>query len=229
MSEKKLSLSELDIGDLGGRSMFECLTGTFRKAAEEIPPEMWALDFGIIEERANPTPALRVMRRKFWMKYTHVLNQGTGVILPADVYGRIASRQNFWSDVLTKPHRLLYLLTPKATYDEVAEEALDFGIERIRKDILTAPVYSDEGKFNAQNATVILQAVRMLDSRVMGSPLQRIQQHNVHETRQVGSSGTVVTREQLDQELQMIREKLGAAPMLAIDVTPKPSDDDDGN
>ena len=80
--------------------------------------------------------------------------------------------------------------------------------------MLRAPLFNDKGEFYKENAAVVLNAVKFLDARVKGSPLQRIEQKNMslHVHKNQGS----VSREDLDKELELLRAQLqgNSTPLL---------------
>lgn len=224
MDDNKQGTELLDLEETGRRSLFECLTPSIQDWTQKIPLDIWQTDFQDLEKELDPSPTLRVMRRNLWKRYKEALEQG-GDIRAYDIYHGVVTRQSFWTEILGKPKKLAYILSPKAEYDEVAAEALDFGMERIRKDILTAPIINPAtGKFDASVAGCVLAAVRLLDSRVKGSPLQRIEQKtmqvNIHRNEK-----TPITREQLDEELRMLQARLGSTPMT-LPSSPTLEDDD---
>lgn len=184
-----------------------------RRIVSDLPKEVLDLGPEVLEERAKPTLVIRRLRSKLWHEYERVLKENRTKISMTDVCKNICTRQYFYEYVVGEPVMLAWFIHPQTSFDQIAEEALDFGLERIRKEILTAPLYTDKGKFDTGIAAQILTAVKYLDARVKGSPLQRIEQKSLH----VHTTRQAVDRESLMLELEKIREELsiGATPQLA--------------
>jgi hypothetical protein len=196
------------------RSQFDILTGSLKIAAENISPSIFELPYVELTEKVSPTILVRRLKKRFWQEHDRVIANQEADISPTNIFGGLCSRQYFYKEVVDRPWTLAWILYPTAGYDAIAEEALDFGIERVRAEILTAPLYNEKGKFDVAVSAQIIQAIRFLDARVKGSPLQRIEQKSLH--LHAHSDSKAMTREQLDLELKEIRDRLsqGAAPLL---------------
>lgn len=217
------------------RSQFDVLTLGMKEKAALLPAELLEMKPQDLEDLVTPTTLQRRLKKRFWLEYHRVIGLGAAEIAPVSVYGGLCSKQYFYKSLIEHKEVFAWFLCPLNDYDLATEEALEFGIDRVREEILTVPLYQmvealDEktgqmkmvrGRFLKDNAQALLTAVKFLDARVKGTPLQRIQQANlhVHQTQTKGG----ITREELDKELLEIRQRLSGSNLPAVIV----SDDDD--
>lgn len=207
------------------RSLYECLSDRMRKIIDELPKEIMDLGPEVLEERAQPTLVLRKLRSKLWKEYERTLKEEKSKIAMLDVCKNICTRQYFYEYVVGEPVMLAWFIHPQMDFDQAAEEALDFGLERLRSEILTAPLYKTKadgsrGEFLKDNAHLVLSAVKYLDARVKGSPLQRIEQKNLH--LHANAPPRSVSRESLLTELEQIRAQLALGSVPQLNVPGKP-------
>lgn len=200
------------------RPIEACLSPRVRQALDELPEELKNIPLVELEDRFTQTPTLRRLKLSFWDQYAKTLAMNTKYISPTAVCAEVCSTI-FWDVyVIRRPEVVAWLFHPPTTFDKKTEEALDYGIDRIREDILTAPLWTTDKngkqKFDTANATVVLNAVKFLDARVKGSPLQRIEQKSLHLHKNADAKG--VSREELDHELEAIRQRLGTTQTLQI-------------
>lgn len=196
------------------RTILQCMTGKFRELTEALPPEIRELDVHELEKRFMNTPKLRCLKIGLWTEYHRVVSGNLDHMSIVNICSGVCSRENFYSHVISRPEILAWLLHPTTEYDRKAEEALDFGIDRLRKDILTAPILDEKGRYNPIVGSQIIQAIKFLDARVKGSPLQRVEQKTLHAHAHVHKHEGV-TRESLMQEMREIESRLmGTQPLL---------------
>lgn len=196
------------------RPIHECLSPYLTTALSQISHDVRSQTLADLEECLSITPLMRQIKISFWEEYRRTIVQSKPTMSVSAVCDQICSREHFYHQLVRREESLAWLFHPPTAFDKIAEEALEFGIERLRKEILTAPLYSQNGAFNEKNAAVILNAIKFLDARVKGSPLQRIEQKSLHVHKTIESGS--ITKEDLDKELAQLRAQLASAsqPLL---------------
>lgn len=211
MREKALVPQVID-EEILVRPIEECLSPRLVQALKEMSSEVRTLPLIELEDRLSITPTLRRLKISFWDQYRKTIDQNAQFISPTAVCADICSTV-FWDVYVVRREEVLaWLFHPPTSFDKKAEEALDFGIERLREEILTAPLYNmapdgGRGSFNKDNAAVVLNAIKFLDARVKGSPLQRIEQKSLH-LHKSADAPKGVTKDELSHELEALRLRL---------------------
>jgi hypothetical protein len=218
MSQKS-NIPEIVDEEVITRPIEECLSPRVLEALKDISPEIKSLPLVELEDRLSITPTLRRLKISFWDEYRKTISQDLKFISPTSVCAEICSTV-FWDVYVVRREEVLaWLFHPPTSFDKKAEEALDYGIDRLREEILKAPLWTEDRngkmKFDVANASVVLSAVKFLDARVKGSPLQRIEQKSLHLHKNAdGPRG--ISREELDKELEVIRTRLSGSTPLQI-------------
>lgn len=123
------------------------------------------------ERGESPSVTINRLRMKFWVEYDYAQANNTEMRMPF-VYSGICFREQF--DHLTRNRfDVAWMLCPPTNYLVVMEEGLIFGIEELR-ECLALPVVNDKGKVSTPLITAKLQIVQMLENRVKGAIVQRI-------------------------------------------------------
>lgn len=157
----------------------------------------------------------RRLRTAFWLEYARATDAGTALNL-ANVYQGVCSRAYFYNYVIESQPRLAYLLLAPTDYRIAMEEALLFGVDRLR-EILDLPIYDPSGKPDPKIADVILKTVAILDQRVKGAVIQKIQQHTVHESKGGGKpTESPETMVEIEAKLASLRAQAGTIEVPVI-------------
>lgn len=188
------------------RGPIEFLSPGMREHAERIPQDVFERTPEELEEMIKPNPLYRQLKMRFWSQYEKAIAEGRTKIEPFSIYGGLCARNLFYYHIVHNPEAFAWILMPDPGFDAQAAEALQFSLKRLRNDIITVPVYDENGKFDPHAAGVILAAFKALDSRVHGSPLQKIQQQSLH-LHKHETPGSL-TKEALEAALQDIRDRL---------------------
>lgn len=200
------------------RTIYECLSPRVKQAIDEMSQEIRTLPLIELEDRISLTPTLRRVKISLWNQYRRTVDQNLKYISPTAICEDICSTV-FWDvHIVRREEVLAWMFHAPTSFDIKAEEALDYGIDRLREEILTAPLYStnpdgSRGAFNKDNANVVLNAIKFLDARVKGSPLQRIEQKSLH-LHKNADSPKGITRDELDAEIQALSQRLGGDTLL---------------
>ena len=175
------------------------LSGEFRAAIDAIPKDIANMTLDEIEAVREPGPTDYFLRKNLWKQVEIAKSNGHTDITAVSVYRGVCGQSNFQERVLTNPLRLAWILHAPMTETEQAEEALAFGIMRIRRDLLTMPM-------NAKSAPSILKAIELLWNRTRGPLIQRIDARHLH--AKVQPQDQIETPEQILQKLEELKTKL---------------------
>lgn len=201
------------------RSIVECMSEKLQAKVHEIPDDIRTMPITELEDRNSITVVMRQIKVSLWKNYRRALDENRNKIEMSEVYKFICARSYFYEYMVDREEIFAWLLHPPQDYEAAVEEALAFGVERVR-EMLTAPLFHEKedgtkGQFNKDNAAVVLNAVKFLDARVKGTPLQRIKNENtnlnLHMHKHEATKG--VTKEDLEQELLELQARLSGQPL----------------
>jgi hypothetical protein len=173
-------------------------------------PELLELEFDEIKLKANPSFTLCRLRMSFWNEYENAITNNRKMKMARIVAG-VCTDSLFKAKILPDLVRLAYVLSPPKDYVITVKESLDAGLDNLRA-IVTAKVTNDDGSLNAKSADIVLKAIALLDMRVKGAVIQRIDQRslNVNVNRDVTphASSAPTSLEALERELDLVKQKL---------------------
>lgn len=201
-------------------STWVMLPDSLKDAAKKIPKLWFQISEYELEQKLKPDRATCRVRMAFWMEYDRaVLNGNTKLRMPA-VYGSIITRE-LWTHMYKNPEKLAWILCPPADYMVAMNEIMLRGVDLIR-DIVTAKNIIDaDGNLNAKNASVALQAIETVTTRVRGAPILRTESRslnvNVNGPPQPPEEKSV---EQLKEELGKYRAQLDKNSLLPSQLEP---------
>ena len=141
------------------------------------------------------------LRLLFWKEYERAQDAGTGMVM-VNVYSKIMGRDNFY-EVMKNPRRVAWLMSPPEDYMISLEAALDHGRRNMEK-IMKMKLFDEKGKLKAAEAKIFLKAYELLDNRVRGAVVQRIEQKTASLHVHKGSDG--IGADALE-ELEKLRKK----------------------
>lgn len=179
-------------------------------AASVARPDLFALDerslykkLGSEHQKISPTD--NRLRVRFWDEYERAQANSQKKFRMENVYAGVCTHGYFFERYLKSNERVAWLLTPPASYVVRAEEALGFGLERMR-DILELPIEGDDGKINVKLAELQAKIVAMLDIRVKGAVVQRVENKNMN--LNVATSDQGVAKALVGQSMGDIEKRL---------------------
>lgn len=218
MNDSEFSIDALDDQD-SAKSLYELLTPAMQNAINRLPSQLTSLDPDTLLKEARPTLVIRRLKSKLWSEYSKCLAQGDARIGAIKIYDGICTRQYFYKNVLEVPRIFAWIISPVASEDAAAREALEFGLERLRNEVLTADLMGDDGRLDTDAARIVISVVKFLEAKIHGNPLQRIEQKSLH--AHVHSGEVSFSKEDLMVELDRIKDKLDRtrAPMIEARVS----------
>jgi hypothetical protein len=156
--------------------------------------EVWTLikhnDEFDLRKKVKPTAEQNRLRLAFWREYERAIQIGEEMD-PTNIYKGIVAKENFYHICEKKPRVMAWILKQPTNYVNMMEESLEFSMHRVR-EILEMPLYKMEVKSvprpagtvkdmqkrvpNVQVAKLILDTMKLLDVRVKGAVIQKVQQ-----------------------------------------------------
>lgn len=112
------------------------------------------------------------LRISFWQEYNRAQDFGVKMKM-VNVYAGVCSKIYFMQKIVEKREKLAWLLVPPVAYTNAMEEALMFGLEKIR-DVLDVKMYDAKGALIMKHAELVLRTVQWLDQRVKGAIVQKV-------------------------------------------------------
>ncbi len=179
------------------RSFMALLPDRWRQGFEDARferPELFDLDerdlYNTLRKaEQTPNAAVNTIRLKLWMEYERCQAGEGRRIEIFKVLGEVCRTPSFEKTILARPERAAWLLCPPTAYRMKVEEALTFGLDKLRDilemDCITVEEVSTADGKTKKKATVNvklgeLQAkiVNMLDQRLHGAARVSVEQTN---------------------------------------------------
>jgi hypothetical protein len=204
------------------RHVLNLVPEAVRNAMERIPAEFLAMDEDELEARAPRqkwTLVDRRLRTAFWIEYARAQDTGSNMQI-SNVFNGTCSRNYFYGTIMENKIKLAYLMRPPADYTIAMEESLNFGVARLR-EILDFPLWAKDKdgieRPDVKVAEVILKTVTLIDQRVKGAVIQRIEQKNLNVN--MGAKGTqeaeAISVDEIDRKLAELSQAI--KPAITVD------------
>ena len=176
-----------------------------------------------LAKMVKPTPTVNRLRLSFWKEYERAQNFNENMI-SENIWRGVCSEEQFLR-LASQVKVQSWILYPVVDYDVAVEEALNYGIGRIR-EIFDFPLYEtkviktgEDHKIvevpNTKVADLMLKAVKMLDDRVKGGITHKIEQtvtqenKNLHLHKNVDEPVTIEqTPDLLEEEIRKLESKV---------------------
>jgi hypothetical protein len=205
--EKALAVS---YEDSNPRALINIVPDAVREAIDRIPDEFLEMTEDELEKHAPGKQfdiADRRIRSAFWAEYARAQQTVINMNMTNVVEG-ICSRKYFYQKFLLDPLRVAYMLTQPLMYMKAIDEALTYGMERLRRDILPLPLYDNRGNVDARAAKVVVDATKWLYEVKHGSVVQRTINKNLNVNLEPKAPEQhVLTEEEIDRQLAELEEK----------------------
>jgi len=187
-------------------------------------------------EGKAPDAVVNTIRLKLWMEFERCMAGDGRRIEIFKVLGETMRCVNFEKFMLSRPDRAAWMLCPPTSYTMKVEEALNFGLDKLR-EILDLDVVEERTLKNGDVRRMVnvklgeLQAkiVNMMDIRIHGAARQVISQTtrsmNVHMdvgARQVGEAIEGLTAEELDRQIKSLELRERQALNLPLEIPTEP-------
>lgn len=177
---------------------------------KDLHPDLLDLDFYEIKNKAKPTLTLSRLRQSFWNEYENAVAANRKMRLSQIIAG-VCTETFLRNKVLPENEKMAFILSPPSDYLVVVKEALNAGLDTLRQ-IVSANVIKADGSLDTKAADTIIKAVALLDMRVKGAIVQRVDQRtlnmNINQELPKGKTALPTSVEDLDRELDEVKKKL---------------------
>ena len=173
---------------------------------------------------AKPTPTVNKLRIGFWLEHERAIKANCKMEM-VNVWSGVCSAEYFYEICICKNDiikNIAWILNPVQNYATIMEEGLSVANRRLR-DILEMPLYEmksyKDSKGNMKNrrvpntkvAELIIKAHQILDTRVKGAVVQKVESKsvnmNVNENAPQGAVGINMSAIDVEAEIKRIEEE----------------------
>lgn len=202
------------------RSMYNVMPKEAQKTLEKVPVHLLFKDEQTLVAETNPSMKLRQIRMAFWKEY----DEAQSTVSKMTSRGILRWLNDLPTihvyEALNSPVQLAFLLCPPVSYDNLLEESLARGLERMH-EILNRPLMDLDGKLDHKLAELMFKVTAFLDVRKHGMPTQRLEARShstVHqlktgvtarEAQRLGIGTPLPRGVSLDDRLKELESKLG--------------------
>lgn len=189
-------------------SVIRLVSDSFRRAMLEIPEEWRGYQEGDIRTKHKITPTLNQLRLSFWLEYERCRAQMVPRMCMTNVFCAIVPEETFYQKILRDYRSVAWIITPPVSYTVRLEEMLHLGYERIR-EMLEAPLFDERtGKLDTAAAKLVLQATMMIDMRLKGGIVQKLEHKNISLNVNMKTGSQNVMHADQNLRLEEIEEEL---------------------
>lgn len=160
----------------------------------------------------TPTPTDNRLRLSFWIEYNRSLEKrntnGNFSMKVENIYAGICSKEYFYKRYLLNAWKVSWLLIPPTDYSVKMEEALDFGIDQMRA-VLSLD-HEPFGRTDYKLITLKKEIVKMLELRVKGAVVQRVDSRNINidaTPKQARKLMETMTTEEIEERIKQIEKR----------------------
>ncbi len=186
----------------------------FKNAVKKIPEEILRLEEAEIRAIAKPTKTDYALRMALWNEF-RIAHDTRGTIKPVRIYGGICTYTHWYQNVINVPEKLAWLLQPLQEYSQSLEPLLSRISERLF-EILNMDVTDAKGKPNPGLLKIQVEAMKMIEGRLLGNPIQRTENKSLSVQMDVAHEGPgngvmdvnkMTTMEEIDNALAELRKR----------------------
>lgn len=190
--------------------------GKLRDAVFGLPPDLVMCTEKELKEQFTPTSTDYSLRMSFWREYEAAVRGGPGsTMAAAQVYHGICSDAYFYQKFLKDPVRVAWLIRPVQSYMSEIKAILLKGTERLWELLNIDISYTDKfGKKQVcpKKASVLLDAIKTVESRAQGMPIQRNESKSLAVTVAAADKKKPLiidaTDSQIDQKIRELSAKV---------------------
>jgi hypothetical protein len=153
-------------------SVSNMLTGKAHEKFNEIPAQYFGMQENHLHALAKPSELDEQLRLSFWDEYFICIDAKKTIDLKK-VYGKLCTRDYFYKTVLDVPSKFAFILQPPQQYTYRMRSLLNLGHKRLRQ-VLEMPLKDGKNVPNVKLISEIVKIVVMLENRVHGSVVQKI-------------------------------------------------------
>lgn len=199
------------------RALINLVSDSIREAILNIAQnhsEFLELSERRLQSILQPSDTDDKLRICFWREYNRAQDLGTGMKM-SNIYSPVMSKENFLK-LLENPRRVAWIIKPPEEYMVSLEASLNHGKENLNA-LMKMNLFDEKGNLKKAEASIFVKAYELLDNRVKGAVVQRIEQKT--------ASLHVHKKETSEDELKQRLEKLRLQQEeTAIEITAKGSE-----
>ena len=113
------------------------------------------------------------IRISLWQEFESAVSNNR-VMRVRQIWAGICTEESFYK-LVSNPPRLAFILIAPTDYVVTLKEAHEAGLEKIR-EIFSAKIIDEEGNLNVKAADVVIKAFALMDARLKGAVVQRVDQ-----------------------------------------------------
>ncbi len=149
--------------------------------ALELNPELFSMDEVELtshlyrNRQYRPTPTDNRIRLNFWLEYDRcqVTNQKMRL---SNIISNVCSAELYQKTLIKNINKVAWILCPPVDYVTKCREALAFNLDQLRS-IIDIPHIGDNGKIDHKLIEAKIRIFKIIDDRVQGAVVQRLQIH----------------------------------------------------
>lgn len=171
-----------------------------------------------LRKRLKPDALLNKVRISFWEEYSQAC-WDKRKMRTASIANGNCTTNTLVNTIFEDPRKLAWVLCPVSTYSSTMVETLDTAMAKAREMIEELTFKNNDGKFDIQQARLIMRIIDMLSNRVMGSVPQRIQSVNMTgklPPQAPSNSVPNMDEKAAARELRSLQQKINARKSMAI-------------
>ena len=149
------------------------LTPRLKKAAMAIPGHLLGMSADTLRKKIKANSMDEQLRVSFWEEYFVASDNNQKMRIEA-IYPRVCVREYFYRHFVDNPARFAYMLHPPPEYMLQMKSLLTLGLRRF-EEILQMPLTNEKGVVNSKLVSEIVRIVMLVDNRVKGSVVQKVQ------------------------------------------------------
>jgi hypothetical protein len=193
--------------------IYNMVPDSMRNALSTIDPRWMEKSENFVTSKANPTERDENFRLSFWTEYNTCKDMDKPFSMERVMAGA-CSEYYYRHVILKKPRILAYVLYPPTDYISFMKNMLYKGQQRMKEIMQVSAVSQEEGetKVDMKLATLQLKTFALLDNRIKGAIVQRVQVEqknlnvNVDASKMIEASPTSVI--DIDRELKELDKQI---------------------
>jgi hypothetical protein len=175
----------------------------FSERITKIPVEAMTMSIDEIKQKIVISETIQTLRDAFWLEFWKAKVEDRKIAISNIIDGICTKNQA--TTIMKHPLSMAYILKPVMRYEAKLNSLLsEYGTKVIR-EILDQPCVKMDGGFDTNLANLKLRAIKQLEDRLQGTPIQRT------ETKELKVSiGGEMSIEEINRRLQELDKQIPA-------------------
>lgn len=167
-------------------------------------PEYLTWDEATFKQKHRELITLITMRVRIalWQEFELAILNNRNIRVK-QIFAGVCTETAFYN-LIENPIRLAFILLAPTDYIVTLKEAHEAGLDKLR-ELLSAKIIDDEGYMNPKAADMVIKAFALIDARLKGAIVQRVDQRVV--TASVGGGGTSAVQT-IPQDMALLEAEL---------------------